>query len=260
MHLSRTISVVLTTLMLMTTEYFCNTSVNAASFGTGTKTKTPGSRSTISYHIQFADDHHRRNHPATLLARSATAVLTGVRCVTSPKLFAKSKCRCRVDSKSVNKAVFKGQMSRNPAATWDGRQTLKTASHWLIKSLVRILPDDKAHTDTGRLPVSRRHQRSMIDAARELQQRQATWSTTHDDVGAMARRRPPLDTDQLAGEDGDENELAAQTTDNSSQLDGWYGDPEVDAQSLVNQVRKDSSTKYFIGKRHRSCNNGLAAG
>jgi len=258
MHLSRTISVVFTTLTLMTTEYFCNTSVNAALFGTGTKTKTPGSRSTISDHKQFADDHHQRNNPTILLARRATAVLTGVRCVTSPKLIA--KCRRRVDSKSVNRAVVKGQTTRNSPATWDSRQTLKTASHWLIKSLASFSSGDKPHTYTGRRPVSRRHQRSMIDGARELQQRQATWSTTHHDVGAKARRRPPLDTDELASEDSGENELATRTTDNSSQLDGWYGDPEVDAQPLVNEVSKDSSTKYFIGKRHCSCNNGLAAG
>ena len=258
MPLSRTLSVVLTTLMLTTAEYFCNTSVNVESFGMGTKTKTPGSRSTISDHTQFADDHHQRNNQATLLARRATSVLTGVRCVTSPKLFA--KCRRRVDSKSVKKAVFEGKTSRNSTARWDSRQTLKTASHWLIKSLIRISPGNEPHTETGRRPVSRRRERSMIDGARDLQQRQATWSTTHDAVGAKSRRRPPLNTDEPASSETDKNEQQAQTADNSSELGGWHGDPEVDAITLVNKVNKDSSTKYFIGKRHRSRNDGLAAG
>ncbi len=189
MHLSRTISAVLTTLMLMTTELFCNTSVNAESFGMRMKTGLQHSTtSDHTVHRYVAGDRHQRNNPAaTPLCKRATALFIGVRCM--PKLFPESCRQAGVaDSTSANNAIFKGKMSCNStAATSKRQQALKTARYWLRTSLIRVSPGAGPNTATTTRTDTRRR-RWITDDAPELQQRQSTWSINQDAVEEKARR------------------------------------------------------------------------
>ena len=257
MHLSRTISAVLTTLTLMTTDYFCNTIlVNSESFGT--KIETTGLDGTSPDHTAYRhgdDDRHlQRNDPATLLAKRSTAPLIGAGRMNMFRVRPTRRRAGAVDSASANKANFEGKISRNSTATWHSQQTLKTAGYWLMSSPIRASSGARPHTmlstltrtDAGRRPVSVRRRRT--DDARQL--RQGTWSISQNDMGDKARRRPPLNSSELVSKENSQEELKP-ITDNSSQLGGWYGDPEVDAKPLVNKDNRDFYHKYFVGKRHR---------
>jgi len=254
MHLSRTVSAVLTTVTLITTEHFCNASVAAESFGTRTRTKIPRRLHSITTdhrgYRHAADNHHHRHDPATPVDRRAAAPFNGVCCITSSNLYRKSGL---VDWTPVNKAIIEGKNSRDSTATWDSQQTLRMASYWLIKSLIKVTAAARPHTS---LSMQTRRRLSADDAA-ELKQRQATRLLSRNAIGQKARRRPPLVTDDLAGQD---NELDKETTDNSSQPGGWSGDPEMSAIPLVNTVKvKHFGQKYFVGKRHHSHSDGLVS-
>jgi len=219
MHLSRRISSVLTTLMLITADCLCNSSVNA-------ETKSPSSRSTTTDHKTYShvvEDHHQRNSPTT-------------------NLFPESRRQTgMVDSTSMNKVICGRKISRNSTATRQSRHTLKPARYWLIMSPGARQLTAQMRTNTRHQPVSEiRRRRSLIDNARKLKQRKVAWSISQDGVRGKTRRRPPLGTEQLPSEDN-----IQQMIDNSS-------DPEV-AVTPLNKVKvnKDFLQKYFVGKRHR---------
>jgi len=248
MHLFRSTSAFIMVLMLMTTECFCMTAVNAQSFGLRTKTShlhKPASDRT-DYHQD--DDHHGVHLETKTIA---PASLSAVCCMTWPRLFAKSR-RCKANLASTNKTVFDDKVPRNSTSL---RQN--TANYGQIMPLVRIPANPRPHTKLStQIPMSMlRRQHSNIDYDRELQSRQTLWSARQNAAATRlkVRRRLPQSTKELAAEDSSiQNE---QMTDSSSQLSGWHGDPEVFAQPLVSKVNRDSIThKYFVGKRLRTYN------
>jgi len=232
----------------MTTEWFRVTTANAKSFVV--KTKTPSS--TTSDHREyryFTYDLQQHSKPATVLARKTAALFTGV-CCTSPRSFSAS--RRPADSESLNKVNSEAKMSRNSR---DSQQTPKTRSYRLTTSSTRgrVSHDARPHTALS-TETARRRLRSSNDDARELQKQQARRSINPGAVTQKIRRRPPLVIDEIATKD------SSQPTDNSSQLGGWSGDPEVLAEPLANKVTRDFANKYFVGKRHSAHKDGLASG